>query len=152
MSHDHELPAEPNATAVTDPPALRPEPAFLARARRILGGDVRPDDYLATTPEIEAGVALDLAFAADHVRKAYEAGRIPAVFEQDPCAAVRQRNERLLSAYYGGQNIACIETDKGVVVLTVGLEQGAALLDAFPYEQRKNVMFDAPDLPDTIRL
>ena len=152
MAHDHEPHPESDATAVTDPPAPPPEPDFLARARRILGGDIRPDDYLATTPEVEAGVQIDMAFGMDHVRKQFEAGRIPAVFEADACVAIRQRNERLLSEYYGGQNIAYIEDDRGVVVLAVGLEQGKALLDTFPYELRKDVGFGAPLPPNTIGL
>lgn len=159
MSHDHESPAD-GVSAVTDPvPAPRAEPDFLARARRILGGDVRPDDYLPVTPEVEARVERDFAFAADHIKKAHAAGRIPAVFDVDATTpefdvpySIRQRNEWLLSLYYGGQNIAYIENQKGVIVLAVGLEQGGALLDAFPYEQRKDVGFGSPLPPDTITM
>ncbi len=141
-------------------PDLRPEtrPDFLDRAKRILGGDIRPDDYLPVTQEVEAHVTRDLAFAGEHVQKQFEAGRIPAAFEIDPNArfdefgltvGAKQRNEWLLSLYYGGQNIACIENEHGVIVLAVGLKNSAKLLDAFPYEQRKDVQFDAPDRPDT---
>jgi hypothetical protein len=155
MAHEHDSSTDATATAVTDhAPAPRAEsvPDFLDRAKRILGGDIRPDDYLPVTPEVEARVQRDLAFAASHIQKQFEAGRIPAVFELDPSVPIRQRNEWLLSMHYGGQNIAHIEDDKGVIVLAVGLEQGAALLDAFPYELRKDVGFGAPPLPDTIEL
>jgi hypothetical protein len=37
-------------------------------------------------------------------------------------------------------------------VLAVGLEQSAAVINAFPYEQRKGVMLDAPPLPDVIEI
>jgi hypothetical protein len=133
----------------TPAPAPGGEPAFLVRARRILSGDIRPEDYLPVTPAVEAGVKLDLAVAAEHIRKQFVAGRIPAVFEVSPETATRQRNQRLLSAYFGGQNIACVEDEKGVIVLAVGLDQTGALLDAIPYELRKDVFLDTP-LPDTL--
>jgi hypothetical protein len=128
------------------------QPDFLSRAQRILSGDIRPEDYLPTTPDVEAGVKLDLAFAAEHIRSAWEAGRIPAVFEPDSSVSTRQRNARLLSAHYGGQNVAYIENERGVIVLAVGLEQGGALIDAFPYDMRKDVGFGAPPPADTIDL
>jgi len=86
---------------------------------------------------------------------------IPAAFEIDPSArfdeaslsvGARQRNEWLLSLHYGGQNIAYIEDEQGVIVLAVGLEGGGALLDAIPYELRKDVNFGAPSLPDAVDL
>jgi hypothetical protein len=153
MSHEHETPTSgPGAGPTAEEPSatLRPEmrPDFLDRASRILSGDVRPDDYLPGTPEVEARVQRDLAFATDHIRKI----RAAAVVEIDPSVPIRQRNDWLLSLYYGGQNIAYIENDSGVIVLAVGLEQGAALLDAFPYELRKDVGFGAPLPPDTITI
>jgi hypothetical protein len=152
MSHEHDEP-EDAAPATAEParePRAEPIPDFLARARRILGGDIRPEDYLPVTPEVEERVKRDLAFGADHIRKQFEAGRIPAVFEPDPCVAIRQRNQWLLSLYYGGQNIACIENETGVIVLAVGLDESAALINAFPYEQRKDVGLCTPDPPDTV--
>jgi hypothetical protein len=162
VSHEHETPANGSAAANDATTIeLRPEarPDFLERARRILSGDVRPDDYLPVTPEVEARVARDFAFAAEHVRKRHEAGRIPAPFAIDPNArfdefslsvGAIQRNQWLLSLYYGGQNIACIEDERGVIVLAVGLEQSAAVINAFPYEQRKDVGLYTPDPPDGI--
>ena len=150
MSHDHEYPADGTAPGATALALTEAEPEFLARARRILGGDIRPDDYLPVTPEVEARVARDLAFDADHVQKQFELGRIPAAFEIDPSVAIRQRNDWLLSLHYGGQNVAYIENNVGVIVLAIGLEQGGDLLDAFPYELRKDVYFGAPLPPDTI--
>jgi hypothetical protein len=164
VSHEHETPADGGApapeAATTE---LRPEarPDFLERARRILGGDVRPDDYLPVTPEVESRVGRDLAFAADHVRKKHEAGRIPAAYEIDPNArfdgvgltlGARQRNDWLLSLYYGGRNIAYIESEQGIIVLAVGLEAGGKLIDTFPYELLKDVGFGAPSLPDAVDL
>ena len=128
---------------------------------RILRGDVRPEDYLPVTPEVESRVARDFAFATEHVRKRVEAGRLPAGSAFEPnarfdgvglTAAARQRNQWLLSLHHGGQNIAYIEDENGVIVLAVGLEEGGALIDAFPYELRKGVGFGAPPLPDVVEI
>jgi hypothetical protein len=159
VSHEHETPDD--GSAPVSEAEVRPEarPDFLDRAKRILGGNIRPDDYLPVTAEVEAGVRRDLAFAADHVRKRREAKGLPAAFEIDPNArfdgegltlGARQRNQWLLSLYYGGQNIACIEDEKGVIVLAVGLDESAAVINAFPYEQRKDVGLCTPDPPDTV--
>jgi hypothetical protein len=131
-------------TAANGTPAAA-EPAFLARARRVLAGDIRPEDYLPVTPEVRDRVERDLAYIREHVRRAAEAGRIPAAFEPAESTAVRQRNDWLLSFHHGGQNVACIENDTGVIVLAVGLEQGRAIIDAFPYEQRKDVALATPE-------
>lgn len=156
MSHAHETPTAGRPAA--DEPTQRREPEFLARARRILGGDIRPDDYLPVTPEVESPVARDFAFAADHVRKRVEAGRAPAGSTFDPSArfdgvgltlAARQRNDYLLSVHYAEQYLAYVEDEQGVIVLAVGPEQTGALIDAFPYELRKDVGFGAPFPLDT---
>jgi hypothetical protein len=158
MSHEHETPTAAGTGAGEPTPHDGPEAAFLARARRILTGNIRPDDYLPVTPEVESRVARDFAFAAEHLRnKALAVGREPAAF--DPNArfdgvgltlAARQRNDYLLSVHFAEQNVACIENEQGVIVLAVGLEQTGALLDAFPYEQRKDVGLCTPEPLDTI--
>jgi hypothetical protein len=165
VSHDPETAAADVTAPISEaaPAEARPEarPDFLDRARRILAGDIRPDDYLPVTPEVEARVQRDLAFAGDHVRKQFEAGRIPAAFEIDPNArsddedltlGARQRNQWLLSLYYGGQNIAYIENETSIIVLAVGLEAGGTLIKTFPYELLKDVGFGAPLPPDTIAI
>jgi hypothetical protein len=109
---------------------------------------------------VESRVARDFAFLADYaMKKAQAAGRAPVPF--DPNArfdgagltlAARQRNDYLLSVHYGGRNIAYIENEQGVIVLAVGLEEGGALIDAFPYELRKDVGFGAASLLDVIEI
>jgi hypothetical protein len=126
------------------------EPAFLARARRILAGDIRPEDYLPVTPEVQAAVDQDMAFAHDRIKKSVADDRIPASFELDASVPITQRNEWLLSIHFGGKNIAHIENDMGVIVLAVGLDQTRALLDAFPYELRRDVFLDTPLPVNTI--
>jgi hypothetical protein len=116
------------------------ESAFLIRARRILAGDIRPDDYLPVTPEVRRRVDLFMDLARGRAN-----GQTIAPQEEP-----RQVKEELLSFHHGGENIAYIEDERGVVELGVGLEQGAALLDAFPYELRKDVGFGAPPPRDTV--
>jgi hypothetical protein len=142
-------------TQVPSPTAtqLVPEslPVFLERAARILAGHIRAEDYLQLTPDIEEAIARDLATAEAHVRTLAERGQISANLEFADCVHTRQRNERLLSAYHGGQNIACIEDAHGVIVLAVGLEETRALLDAFPYELRAHVLLETPDATTFLR-
>ena len=162
MAHEDDFPASASAEAEREPDRRAgPRPDFLSRAERILRGDVRPEDYLPVTPEVESRVARDFAFATEHVRKRVEAGRLPAGSAFEPnarfdgvglTAAARQRNQWLLSLHHGGQNIAYIEDENGVIVLAVGLEEGGALIDAFPYELRKGVGFGAPPLPDVVEI
>lgn len=110
------------------------EPAFLARARRILTGDIRPDDYLTITPEVRRRVESCLQ-AAD----ARSNGQ-PLAPEVEP----RQVRLELLSFHHGGQNVAYIEDDRGIVVLAVGLEQSSALIETFPDKVSGRVCFDVP--------
>lgn len=162
MTHDPAatLGSDPSAAPVEDTSTAltRPESRsdFLDRARRILGGDVRPDDYLPVTPEVEARVSADLAFATEHV-KARNGGRLPHNFDLNATTAefplssfARQRNEWLLSLYYGGQNIAYIANNTGIIVLAVGLDDGRKLLDEVPYELRQDVGFGAPLPADAV--
>jgi hypothetical protein len=146
MSDDaNTLTPEPQTSPANEAASVGSEPAFLTRARRILAGTIHPDDYLPVTPEVQAAVDRDMAFVREHIKNAAVSGRIREVYEPDPAVPIRQRNDWLLSFHHGGQNIACIENDTGVIVLAVGLEQTGALLNAIPYELRKDVGFDTPD-------
>ncbi len=127
-----------------------PEPDYIVRARRILSGDIRPDDYLPVTPEVEESVARDLAGMRDDIRKDVEAGRIPAMFELDPCVEIGQRTTRLLSAYHAGELVVSTTDHTGTIVLAAGVENCAALLDAFPYDVTKHLDYRAPDPPEGV--
>jgi hypothetical protein len=122
-----------DAPAAPDTPAPA-EPAYLARARRILNGDVRADDYPQPTPEVEAALARDLAFA-------------PA----DLATVARLRAGHFLSAHFATRNVAVLETAAGPVVLAVGLDQCAELMRAIPYAQRRVVELLVPEPADTVR-
>jgi hypothetical protein len=128
-------PTTPTGTNVTHE-APDGEPAFLARARRILAGDVRPDDYLPVTPEVRHRVDLFMDWA--RARAGDQPPPIPEVEE-------RQLRSELLSFHHGGVNLAYIEDDRGVIVLGVGLEQSAEVLRTFSKETQRPIWFGAPD-------
>jgi hypothetical protein len=118
--------------------SIADEPAFLTRARRILTGDIRPDDYLTVTPEVQRRVALCLQYA-----KARGNGQLLA-----PEVEPRQLRQEVLSFHHGGQNIAYIEDDRGVLVLAVGLEQMRSVLETFLSRTSRTITVDAPFLWD----
>ena len=109
MSHEHETPT--GSASTSDPPA-EPCPEFLARARRVLSGDRRPDDYLAVTPEARARADFDIAYVRSHLK-----------IEPLPEVVANQLREWVMSFHHGGQNIAYVEDEKGVIVVAAGLDQ-----------------------------
>ena len=110
------------------------EPDFLARARRILTGNIRHDDHLPETPEVRMAVARGLAFARQ---------RLPG--EPSSEVASQQTRRALLAAHFAGQNIAYVSTDRGVAVLAVGLEQVRAVLDGVPPAGREQLVVTCPE-------
>ena len=103
--------------------AKRATVAMLARARRILAGDIRPEDYLPVPAEVSEGVAELLA--------PFGKGKVSRKYTQ------RLLNDWTLSYHHGGQDLLCKPTEQGVIVLALG-EQIRAFLaevpdrDAFP--------------------
>lgn len=120
MSHEHE-PLTDGSPAATEPAPGEVEPAFLARARRILGGDVRPEDYLPVTPEVRAAADFEMVYIRDQMKR-----------EAAPEWAANQLRDWTLSFHCGGKNILYIKDDRGVVVVAVGLDQIAALVQNLP--------------------
>ncbi len=112
------------------------EPAFLTRARRILSGNIRPDDYLPVTPEVRQRVDLFMDWA-----RARANGQPPPL----PEVEVRQLRTELLSFHHGGVNIAYIEDEKGIVVLGVGLEQSGLIARTLAKGVEPPIAFGAPD-------
>ena len=117
-------------------PGMGPEPEFPVRARRILCGDRRPEDYLQVTPDVQKLVERDMAFLRVKVN-----GR----FELDDSAEQRQTRQYLLEAYHDGESIGVIEDDTGVIVLAVGRDQFRAILASFPYEMRRGYGLTCPN-------
>ena len=136
MSHDHETPADSDASAVTEPLSApgEPEPAFLARARRILGGDIRPDDYLTVTPEVRAAADFELAYVRSHMK-----------IEPLPEVIANQLRNRMMSFHHGGENILYVEDDKGVAVVAVGEEQIGLLFRTLPAELLNGITDGCPE-------
>jgi hypothetical protein len=90
---------------------------MLARAKRILSGDIRPEDYLHTPDEVADTVHEMLAQFGE--------GQVSREFTR------RMLNDWTLSFHYGGQHILCKETEQGVIVLALG-EQIRAFHKEFP--------------------
>jgi hypothetical protein len=107
--------------------------ALLSRARRVLSGEARIEDYLPVTAEVREATDRDLAFARDRVQ-----GQLA------PEVEARQLRQRLLSAYYDGQDIAYTEDERGLIVLAVGLAQVSALLNGIPHASRKKMAVTRP--------
>jgi hypothetical protein len=57
----------------------------------------------------------------------------------------RQLRLELLSFHHGGENIAYIENETGVVVLGVGLEQSGQIVRALLPTANQRIAFGAPD-------
>jgi hypothetical protein len=111
-----------------------PRPDFLDRARRILGGDIRPEDYLPVTEEVRRSVVRSM----DYYR---ERGKGQ---ELAPEVEPRQLLEELLSFHHGGQNIVFTQAPDGIVVLAVGLDQMKAVLSTFGRTDAGRLIVDLP--------
>jgi hypothetical protein len=135
VSNERDLHAGGSASAAEEAPvASTPEiEAMLARARRILGGDVRPDDYLPVTPEIRAAADFEMAYVRGHMK-----------IEPLPEVVARQLRDWILSFHHAGQDIAFISNEKGVVVLADGDRIGD-LIDGASEDQLRQVIFTIPE-------
>lgn len=134
MSDDRDT-LTPEPYAPPSPPAPEDEPAFLARARRILAGDVRPEDYLPVTSEVRHRVELFMDWARGR------ANGVPLAPEVEP----RQLRSELLSFHHGGVNIAYIDDDVGVIVLGVGLEESGRIVRTLAPTTDRTIAFGPPD-------
>src|SRR5262249_23689331 len=103
--------------------------------RRILAGDIRPDDYLPVTPEVRRRVELFMDWA-----RARANGQPPPLPEVEE----RQLREELLSFHHGGVNIAYIEDEKGILVLGVGLEQSGQIVRTLAGQTRRRIAVAVP--------
>ena len=123
---------EPNAAG--GPPVPESEPAFLARARRILAGNIRPDDYLPVTPEVAEEVDACL-------RRLREEEGVPSCEE-----GIRLlRNDAALQFHCGGQEVLCRRTALGVIVLAVGTKQVHALQQSLDPDNRSGYVMEYPE-------
>lgn len=114
MSHEPNAPEVVTAAAVAEPPVdlSPPEPAFVARARRILAGDVRPDDYLPVPDEVRQAVADSMReIEAEHG------------FQVTDEAERHVLNRWTLDHHHPEGAVIVRSTDRGVLVLAAGEEQ-----------------------------
>lgn len=117
--------ADPVANGHASPSDLD---ADLARARRILEGDIRPDDYLPVTAEVKRLTDRELDWARARGVAAGFAG------ELDPSVERRQLRQNLLRVHCQKQHVAYIEDATGIVVVITGLDEIGAMLRRIPGE------------------
>ena len=117
--------AEPVANGHAVRPGLD---AALARARRILEGDIRPDDYLPVTPEVKRLTDREMDYARARGAAAGYTG------ELDPAVEVRQLRQNLLLVHCKNQHVAYIKNETGIVVVITGLEEIGEMLRRLPGE------------------
>lgn len=121
--------------------AARPDlAAALARARRILEGDIRPEDYLPVTAEVKRLTDREMDWARTRGRNAGYTG------ELDPAVERRQLVDNLLLVHCRHQHIAYIKNETGIVVVITGLDEIGEMLRRLPGELwSERISVDYPD-------
>lgn len=113
MSHEPNTPEPPTETATAAPEAPvgagEPVPDFVARAARILSGDVRPEDYLPVPDEVRAAVA-------DSARQLEAENGFPV----SDAEKRRWLSNWTLWHHHPDDVVLVRHTDRGVLVLAVG--------------------------------
>jgi hypothetical protein len=112
-----------------------PPDGWLDRALRILGGQKLATDYLPLTQEVADLLNRDLSSLRT------ELGSEPST--ETTC---RQRNQYLLSYHFGGENVAYLDDDHGVIVLAVGVDRIAEFVREVPYDLCRDVAYTAPEV------
>lgn len=122
-------PPTDTAEPVVNGQAARPDlDAALARARRILEGDIRPDEYLPITPEVKRLTDREMDYARARGAAAGYTG------ELDPAVERRQLEQNLLLVHCKNQHVAYIKNETGIVVVITGLEEIGEMLRRLPGE------------------
>jgi hypothetical protein len=106
---------------------------MLQRARRILAGDIREEDYLPMTDDVRKSVALSEAYVRDE-KKGELIGQ----------ARLEHIQYLLLSYHCGGKCILSYQDGTGVVVLAVS-EEIREVLDSLSKEQLLRVCVQSPE-------
>lgn len=123
---------QPEAFARGAQAPLPEETPFIARARRILSGNVCPDDYLVVPAVVDSAVAGEEA-------------QLNASFGVNSCGPyiARIRYDWTLQYFYGTETVACRLSDSGVIVLAVGSEEIRSLLERFPRPEERSKFYIA---------
>ena len=132
MPHELTMPsATPASTNGHAPPAESP----LDRARRIRGGDIRPDDYLPVPDELRARIENELRFAQ---------GLHPHAVLGD-IERTRVWQDRVLMHHHDGAVVAVLRNEGGVIVMGIGLDEiGGLSRQARAKEWAKQVVIEFP--------
>lgn len=101
----------------------------LARAKRILAGDIRPGDYLPVPDDVIAFV--DAAEAQGGVKMLPEYRRLMI-------------DDLVLQTYHTGDEVLIRKTPQGVIVLAAGPDDVEELYTTLPRELVANIQFYYP--------
>lgn len=104
------------------------------RAKRILGGDIRPDDYLALPAEAAAKVEWEFEMALQQ--------RPGAVLTETEKLRIRQN--RALEFHYGGRWVLTLRKPEGVIAFGSGEEAITRLSRDVPEEFQSFMRFEYP--------
>lgn len=123
-----------SAIATSEPVGIANEAPFLERARRILAGEVRAEDYLVESPRVRR--IVDMTMEDFRARGNGQ----PLAPEVEP----RQLHMELLSYHFGGRPLLYIEDERGVMVVAVEGEQIEAVIREFGETHSRQLNFDIP--------
>jgi hypothetical protein len=124
------MPTTPNTLTPRAPSA--PE-TVVERAKRILSGGVRDDDYLKASADLRARVDEETS----HISTANK-------IELPPETRQWMLDNYTLQHYHSGREVACWRTGTGVIVLAAGAEEVNEVLNAITPEQRNNIVIEYP--------
>jgi hypothetical protein len=120
-------------TAAAGMPALpTTEPPFLARARRILAGDIRPEDYLPVADDIIAFVDGSEARTGIKLLPEYRQLLI---------------DTHVLQEHHAGDIVLCRHTPDGVIVLAAGPNAVDDLSNDLTPDQQTLTTIEYPPTP-----
>lgn len=133
MKEDDHASGSGTATASDEAPPAAGE-SLIARARRILATGPKPGDCLRLPPDAAARVEREFELV-----QAMRPGRTLSDGERE-----RVRADRTLQYHFGGQIVACMRTQVGVVVLAAG-EEIPPLVETIPGSDWKGVVIEFPE-------
>jgi hypothetical protein len=122
-----------SGTPATDTNGRAASETILERATRILGGDIRPDDYLTLPPDAAAKVEWEFQTAL-----AMRPGGILTDAEKH-----RIWQDRALSYHYGWRWVATLRTPDGVIALWV-VSESTDLAHRLPDELQSQIHYAFP--------
>ncbi len=125
--------AQPDAPSVES--MANAEPNYNQKLQKLIDGDNEFDDYLLLPPDKRTSVERELELVQMIA---------PNVLISE---ALRRKTlqDRSLQFYFGGQVVAAVRSERGVVVLAVGTIEIAALISKVPAVMRKGMIIEFPE-------